>query len=349
MEHSDRTDDNYVSHDSARTGLSRLALIELVERDGRVSRVLDVHAWPLSLGRALSNDLVIDDPHLAAHHATLALDDQGVLHLQVGNTVNGLHLGDTALAAGQRAPVPAAGATLHLGALRLRLRLPGEVLAPERLLPLNRLASWAAVGTAAALLVALSVAERWVNLDPGADLSAWMPVLLGLPVVMAGWAGLWALASKLFQHRFDFNGHLRIMVPWMLGVVAIDTFMEPIAATLGWPWLWRLSPLVQALLGVLMLRAQLLHVLPQSRRAVTAAAAAAALAGLALNLTLTHRQTDRLSRPPYMSTLPLPGLLLSGTEPSAALVQDLSPLAAELAARVKQAKADEPEEGDPSD
>lgn len=56
-----------------RNGRRRLALIELLERDGRVSRVLDVHAWPLCLGRALDNDLVIDDPHLAAHHATLAV------------------------------------------------------------------------------------------------------------------------------------------------------------------------------------------------------------------------------------------------------------------------------------
>ena len=29
-------------------------------------------------------------------------------------------------------------------------------------------------------------------------------------------AGLWALASKIFQHRFDFAGHLRIMVQEML-------------------------------------------------------------------------------------------------------------------------------------
>jgi hypothetical protein len=331
------------------TSPSRLALIELVERDGRVSRVLDVHAWPLTLGRALSNDLVIDDPHLAAHHATLQLDEQGQLQLQLGDTVNGLHLGSTALAAGQRAPVPAQGATLQLGGWRLRLRLPGEVLAPERPLPLNRAASWAAVAAAAALLAGFSVAERWVNLDPGADLSAWMPVLLGLPVFMACWAGLWALASKLFQHRFDFTGHLRIMLPWLLGVVAAEALIEPLAATLGWPWLWRLSPFVQALLGLLMLHAQLLHVLPNNRRAVTGAAVAAALAGLALNLAMTHRQTDRLSRPAYMSTLPLPGLVLSGTEPSAALVQELSPLAARLAARVKASKAEETGDGDLAD
>ena len=85
-------------------GFSRLALIELLERDGRVLRVLDVQAWPLRLGRALSNDFVIDDPHVAAHHATLSLDDQGALELVVGDTLNGLQMDGRPLSAGQRAP-----------------------------------------------------------------------------------------------------------------------------------------------------------------------------------------------------------------------------------------------------
>ncbi len=310
-----------------------------------MSRVLDVHAWPLTLGRAMDNDVVIDDPHVAAHHATLHLDGQGALRLTLGNTVNGLQMGEQTLSAGQDAAVPAAGTTLQLGALRLRVRLPAEVLAPEKPLPTHRLASWALVGTAAAVLAVLSVGERWVGLDPGADLSAWMPLLLGLPASIACWAGVWALASKLFQHRFDFAGHLRIMIPWLLGVAVADAVIEPLGAALGWPWLWRLSPLVEAFLAVMMLRAQLLHVLPHSRRAVTAAAAAAALAGLALSMTLTHRQTDRVSRPPYMSSLPLPGLVLSTADTPTALVQDLVPLAAQLARRVEKAKAEEKADG----
>ena len=33
----------------------RLALIECFERDGRAGRTVDVHAWPLTLGRARAN------------------------------------------------------------------------------------------------------------------------------------------------------------------------------------------------------------------------------------------------------------------------------------------------------
>ena len=71
----------------------RLALIEVQERDGRVSRAISVHRWPLSLGRALDNDVVIDDPFVAAHHAVLDLNEEGELMLSVGESINGVTVG----------------------------------------------------------------------------------------------------------------------------------------------------------------------------------------------------------------------------------------------------------------
>ena len=68
----------------------RLALIELLDRDGRARRTLDVHAWPVSLGRALDNTWVLDDPHVAPHHAVLGVDADGHLLLQVGDSRNGV-------------------------------------------------------------------------------------------------------------------------------------------------------------------------------------------------------------------------------------------------------------------
>ena len=37
----------------------RLALIEVEGRDGRIGRAVDVLRWPLTLGRALDNHLVV--------------------------------------------------------------------------------------------------------------------------------------------------------------------------------------------------------------------------------------------------------------------------------------------------
>lgn len=326
----------------------RLALIEIFERDGRLGRSASVRHWPLTLGRALDNDVVLDDPHMAAHHATLQPDSRGQLQLQVGDSINGITVGKAHHAAGARVDLPPEGATLQLGGVKLRLRLPQEQLAPERALPaLARARLVGPLGAGLALLL-LALLDHWMSLDPGADTAAWLPLVVGLPVVLAGWCGVWALASKLFQHRFDFLGHLQIALPWLLAIEVLDLVLTPLAASLGWPLLWRVVAPLQLLLALLMLRLHLLQVLPQSGRVVTTFLVAAALAGTAISLAITQRATDRFSRPAYMSTLPLPALNLTRPVTAPQLVQELAPLAEQLAVRVKQARDDEPPEGEHS-
>ena len=322
------------------------ALLEILDRDGRVGRVVDLHSWPVTMGRALSNDVVLDDPFVAPHHATLALDDSGQLRLQVGDSVNGVLVGPTRHTAGQQAALPASGAPLQIGAVKLRLRLPGETLAPERALPAMAASPWALPLLAGLGLMLMALASHWVALDPGADAAAWLPVTLGLPLAVAGWCGVWAMASKLFQHRFDFSGHLRIVLPWLLAIELVDALLQPAAAALGWPALWRLTGPLQVLLALLTVRAHLVHVLPMAPRAVSTVVAAAALVGGSISLTTALRATDRYSRPPYMSTLPLPALRVADTTAAATLVQDLVPLAAQLTVRVKKASAEEARDGE---
>jgi hypothetical protein len=318
----------------------RLALIECFERDGRPGRTIDVTAWPVTLGRALHNHVVLDDPYVAASHARLGPDAEGRLVLTVLDTGNGVSVDGRHHAAGATCVLPAAGALLQLGQTRLRLRLPGEPLAAEKPLP-----PAAASSLLLALpLYALVAAEHALALDPGADATAWLPVLVGLPVAVAGWCGLWALLSKVFQHRFDFGGHLRIALPWLLAIEACDALLPQAAAALAWPGLWRAVAPLQVVLGALWLRAHLAHVLPSHRRTITAAVAAVTLAGSAISLSFIQRSTDSYSRAPYMSTLPLPATHLAGSVPPTVLVEEMSALVEPLARRVQKARADEEED-----
>ena len=328
----------------------RVALIEVLDPHGRALRWLDVAQWPLTIGRALDNQLVLDDPHVAAHHLRLEPDAEGRLAMTVLDTGNGVELGRTRLQAGAQAAVAPGGAFIQLGTVRLRLRLPGETLAAERLLPAGRPAAALAILGIAAALMLLALLDHWLSLDPGADATAWLPVLVGLPVVLAAWCGLWALMSKLFQHRFDIAGHLRIVLPWLLAIELVDLVVPQLAAALGWAALWHLATPAQAVLLALMVRAHLAHLLPpQFGRAVGIGVLAMALAGGAISLAFTQRKNDRFARAPYMSTLPLPAFNATTPHPPAALVQQLAPLAERIAERVRKARDDEAEDGADSD
>jgi len=275
----------------------RVALIEWLDRDGHVQRCADVAAWPLSLGRALDNTVVLDDPFVAAHHARVAPDDSGQLQLLALPSHNGVRLDGQARLEGAAA-LPTAGATLQLGATRLRLRVAGETLAAEKPLPAHAASGPRGAALAAAALMVLVMAEVWVGLDPGADYTAWLPLLLGMPVAVALWCGLWALLSKLFQHRFDFGGHLRIALPWLLGMTLLDQLWPQLMAALDWPRLWMAGDALENLLLVLLLHAHLRHTLPLHRRAVTAVVAVLAVAGAGFTAALTWRSHDSLVAAP---------------------------------------------------
>lgn len=324
----------------------RLALLEVIGRDGRVALTFDVQRWPLTVGRSLAADVVLDDPHVAPRHATFNRVDAAGLMLEVGDTANGVRQGRLRHARGARVAVPAGGATWQIGGLTLRLRTPAETLAAEQLLPPdNARSAWLMGGVALALAV-LTLAKHGLNLDPGSGLSDWLPLVAGLPLGLGLWAGLWALASKLFQQRFEFAAHLRLALPVALGVEVLDTVLPPLAAALDLPLLWRLlGPLQLAALLWLLVR-HLALVLPQARQAVAAFVGMAALAGAAVAFHASWRSVDRWSRPPYMSTLPMPATLWRTPEPAEALAADLAPLAEQLARRVQKARDEEPPDDD---
>ena len=81
-----------------------IALLEVLDRDDHVKHYLPVAAWPVSAGRALDNDIVLDDAYIAAHHFRIDADERGV-YVQVGETVNGLRADGRQLASGERAVV----------------------------------------------------------------------------------------------------------------------------------------------------------------------------------------------------------------------------------------------------
>ncbi len=319
----------------------RVALIEWLDRDGHVQRSTDVPRWPLSLGRALDNAVVVDDPHVAAHHARLDLDAEGRLVLQALPSVNGVQLGGRAVSGS--VALPDTAAELQLGTTRLRLRTAAGALAPERALKGAKPASARRSLAAGLGVMALTLGETWVGLDPGADYSAWLPLLLGLPVAVAMWCGVWALLSKLFQHRFDFNGHLRIALPWLLAATLVDQLWPVLTAAWALPSLWLAGNALESLLLVLMLHAHLRHTLPLHQRAVSVVVALMAVTGAGFTTALTWRSHDSLVAQPYMSTLPTPALRLAGSVPSATLVDAMAPLAGQLARRVAEAKKDDDE------
>jgi len=148
-------------------------------------------------------DVVLDDPHLAAHHALITSDDAGQLVVQALPSINGVRLGEHSVAIGSALSLPADG-LLSLGASRIRIRRAGEALAPEKPLARVNATRWLSLGLLAVALLLVLIGEQWLDAEPGRKLSEFLMPLFALPMSLTLWSLMWGLGSKLFQRHFIF-------------------------------------------------------------------------------------------------------------------------------------------------
>jgi FHA domain len=324
-----------------------LGALEVLDRDGQPRHTVLVHGWPLRIGRALDNDVVLSDPHVAAHHASIAHGEHG-LELHVGTSRNGVQLGHRLLRADDRAALPAGGAgpiEFSAGRTRLRLRLPDQALADE--VPLAATASLARQTTTiaiAALVVLIGLLFRtWLDTDPDGFGRAAGTVVLGAVVATAVWCGAWALLSKTFAHQARFGWHLRVFLLASIGTLAV-TVLPPLAAfTLSFPWIADFAFVAAIGVGATGLYYHLLAVEPARHRLMKAVAITGAAVGIALTLWFNLQRGDRWGDELYMSHLFPPALRLARPVAPDAFVGGLAPLKAVL-----DRKAREPSRGDES-
>ncbi|HET9643633.1 MAG TPA: FHA domain-containing protein, partial [Burkholderiaceae bacterium] len=290
----------------------RRALIEVLDRDGRVRHYVEVWEWPVTLGRALECDVVVDDPHVAPVHARLVPDGDGTVMVHAGATRNGVQVERRTLMEGESLPVPRDGSALQLGATRVRVRLPGDLLEAEKPLGLagSGASAWVTLACALALW-ALALSEYGVELDPGSRFTDWLLPLLGVPGVLVLWCLLWGIGSKLFQHRFEFLAHFAVVVKGLLVAVLIDLLLPVIAFSLSWDWLSRVAPTVAAAAAAATLYAHAALVVPVNKRVLAATIGGCFALGMGVLAALNYQRTDRLFAEPYTATLAPPAFRLA--------------------------------------
>ena len=217
----------------ADSAAGRRALLEVLDRDGHVRQVVAVERWPLRIGRALDNDVVLSDPHVAAHHCDI--DSSGAtsaarLVVNAGETRNGVVARHATPSAARRPRARCRqrrARRLQLGRTRLRLRLPGHALGcrrgARRAVAVDAAAAAADAGARARCCSPASVRQPTARHRPrrprrAASATRCSTTLAGGAI----WCGAWALLSKTFTRQSHFGWHLRVFVVASLALLALD-------------------------------------------------------------------------------------------------------------------------------
>jgi hypothetical protein len=202
-----------------------LILEVLDPRTGEVRMRHRLDGPPLSLGRGYDNDIVLDDPYADARHARVGADETGAVVIEDLGSLNALV--DASGARLTRMAVRA-GAVVRVGRTTLRFQdsdapLPGALpdLPPPAEHP--RLPRWLGYWWGQLIVSALAMAafawNTWLGSYGKSGASDAVTTALGLLLLVALWAGVWAVAGRAVVHRFRFLAHVALASA--VGVVAL--------------------------------------------------------------------------------------------------------------------------------
>ncbi len=302
-------------------------VVEHLHRDGTAVARAVVSGTEFRIGRALDNDLVLDDPHCAAYHATLRVDASGAATLHDLGTRNGIARGN-----GRRlATHPVQDdAPFRLGDSQIRFRHGSWPLAPER--PLTAAVwPWAvSAATAVLLYVAWTV---WLE-DVDEKSPPYLYALAGTAAGVVVWSGAYALLGRLISGVERFSRHLLIASCGFLILTAVENGLELFAFSTGWLWPMRIASYVSVVIVALVVRAHLRVADPRHWPTLRWAVASVAVLAMLVPLAQLWISNQRLTRVQTLQMIEHPSLRLA--RPSS--VKELTDAAVVLKARVDEAR-----------
>jgi FHA domain len=261
--------------------------VEHLHRDGTVlTRIAVPHNptddAPVSfcIGRALDNELILDDPHCASHHARLEISADGTARLIDLNTQNGI-------IAGRRKRATTHEITndspYRLGQSIIRVRSSDWPLVAEKKLSKP---AWPIALLALLLVLSYGAWNVWLT-----DVQEQSPkYLYDLSAQAAGlclWSAMYALFGRLIAGVDRFFSHLIIASAGYLAGSLILRFLDLLGFSTSWMWPIRITEPVVVLVIAITVRAHLR--LADPRHWPTLRIAVALVATLAITIPLAQQ------------------------------------------------------------
>ncbi|MGZ8465432.1 MAG: FHA domain-containing protein [Candidatus Binatia bacterium] len=207
--------------------MAALGYIEILDGKGGVSERIAVDGFPVTVGRAYGNQVILTDSFVCPRHLKIAQDEQGRLLASDLDSVNGFYPGSGNERVAQLELQ--SGSQFRIGHTTLRYVSVDHPPAPTlvdgaaKVLPLA--SPYAAVisGVVLVLLLCLEAYLSSVERVTVAKIigDTWVTVSM-----LATWAGMWALASRIVVSRFNFARHVTIACLALLAISAIGVVAE---------------------------------------------------------------------------------------------------------------------------
>ncbi len=300
-------------------------------------RFIDV---PITVGRAYDNDVIVDDPHVAAHHLRITRGENGALVAEDLGSLNGLYV-DRARKPTKEVTLDA-GHELSIGATVLRVRTAAHEVPAETPM-LRGLPYWPSAVLCIAGVFALAALDLWLSETNEPKAIRYFTPLLILTVAVVVWTTGWSVLTRVFTGRPRFGLHFLIVAAGLLGYSVYSQLAEIGAFALSWTALANSSYVFAWLFLGGIVFAHLLAVNRARRPLKLVIALILVAAGVAMQTLKQSEYRSTYGQPALLSRLEPPALRLVSPQREQAFFTD----AEALRAKLDKARTEEPAGGEP--
>ena len=288
--------------------MSHIIFVEQLTPDGEVLHRTRLTHLPIRIGRAYDNDIILDDPHTAAHHAQIELNQLDELIIADLGSANGITL------ANSREDFFVINGDKHyrLGHTHLRVRTDDYQVAAEINDSTNhRWEGLLPALTGVVLLLVSGLLSVWLaDLNQG-TLSKYLLELVSILGFALGWSGIWALFSKLLSGHARFGRHLFIVSAGLAFLEFWEHISSLIAYAFSWEFLTKFGTHPYIIICAVVLYFHLLTAGNKRPGRLKIYLAALAILGSAITMTKAYQDSNHLSDALYMSQIYPPAVRIS--------------------------------------
>lgn len=318
--------------------------VEILSGTREVRHRYRVDALPIRIGRAYDNDIILDDPHVSAHHATVEQAADNELVIRDAGSRNGiLHKRR------RHTELPIDGNTVFkLGHILLRVRTSGFQVADEVAdTTFHGWEGWPPALAGLTLLAGVSGLDTWFETTEKFEAISFLMAIVGIVCFGMVWCGVWSFASRLFGGTARLGRHLFILGCGFAAMEIWDLASSAIAYAFSWEVCTRYGSQGVIAIFAVMVFFHLRNIKPGRRRYFAVASIMVAVLCSGVKLMINYHFNGILSDELVMHERFPPAARVSPDKPVSRLISDAARLKASVdRERPKPVAGDEAENDD---
>ncbi len=210
--------------------MEEVIVLEVLEKSGKVRERMRFGTFPVTVGRAYDNDVILDDEYVSPRHLVIERDAEGALRAVDLNSENGLYQVPS-LKRIDALPIATDNQVL-VGGTQIRIRRTDFAVVPTALANRRRKSAQNTLSQArlfipillvvAGVLLMQEYFETFQKIKYQELIEETISPLLGLMV----WAGIWAFVGRILGHRAAYFAHANMVLLAMLSLFGLGLFTD---------------------------------------------------------------------------------------------------------------------------